>query len=106
MDVKSRPRAAFSFRVAAMNWDAEFTDLPPIKLDDGRTLKRLADCRDYILALAAREQSQERWQAAAGELLKAAQHGGPFLFASRVTFSRALRGLGGDEPSAPTLRAS
>jgi hypothetical protein len=27
----------------AMGWSAAFTDLPPIKLADGRTLKTLAD---------------------------------------------------------------
>ena len=37
-----------------MGWSAAFTDLPPIKLADGRTLKTLADCRAYVLALPSR----------------------------------------------------
>jgi hypothetical protein len=67
-----------------MGWSAAFTDLPPIRLADGRTLKTLADCRDYILALPPREQAEPRWQAAAAELLKAATHGGLFVIIALV----------------------
>ena len=35
----------------------------------------LADCRDFVLALPAREQAQPHWQAA--------EHGGPFRFIAR-----------------------
>jgi hypothetical protein len=42
-------------RLLRMNWSAEF-DHPPISLPDGRKLKTLADCRDYVLALPKREQ--------------------------------------------------
>ena len=64
---------------AQMSWDAAFTDLPPISLPDGRKLETLADCRAYILALPEREQKQRHWEHAAEALLRAAEHGGPFL---------------------------
>jgi hypothetical protein len=53
-----------------MNWDADFADLPPVTLPDGRKLATLSDLRGYILALPKREQAEPRWQDVAGELLK------------------------------------
>jgi hypothetical protein len=89
----SRPRA-----LAPIGWDAAFTDLPPIKLPDGRTLKTLADCRAYMLALPERQQAEPRWQAAAAALLQAAEHGGPFVMIARVAVSRALNSVTGVDP--------
>jgi hypothetical protein len=83
-----------------MNWEATFTALPAINLPDGRKLETLADCRTYILALPSRQQ-EAHWQDATDALLKAAQHGGPFLFIARVAFSRALSGTVGVEGLAP-----
>ena len=82
-----------------MNWSAAFTDLPPIDVSDGRKLKTLADCRDYILKLKTQDQDQRHWQDATAVLLKAAEHGGPFLFIARIAVSRALRGVSGVEPA-------
>lgn len=82
-----------------MNWDAAFTDLPPIDLPDGRKLKTLADCRDHILALPKREQEAIHWQHATAVLLKAAEHGSVFMFIARIAVSRALRGVSGVEPA-------
>lgn len=65
---------------------------------DGRVLATLADARAYLLALPQREQAQDRLQAAATELLKAAEHGGPFLFIARVAMSRAVHGVSGVGP--------
>jgi hypothetical protein len=50
------------------------------------------------LALPNREQAEPRWEDVAGELLKAATHGGPFCFTARVIFARALHGIEGVEP--------
>ncbi|CAN0450304.1 unnamed protein product, partial [Phaeothamnion confervicola] len=60
-----------------MDWDADFTGLPLVKLSDGRKLETLADCRAHILALPSREQAQPRWQTAVAVLLQASEHGGP-----------------------------
>lgn len=79
-----------------MNWDVDFAGLPPIELPDGRKLETLADCRAYILALPPREQT--RWEGAVAQLLKAAEHGGPFRFIARVAFSRTLHGASGVGP--------
>jgi hypothetical protein len=78
----ARKRAAFGrlfFCYATlMNWDADFAGLPPVKLPDGRRLETLADCSAYILALPEHEHA--RWEGVVAELLKAAEHGGPFRF--------------------------
>jgi hypothetical protein len=58
--------------------------------DTGRKLETLADCRAYILELPQREHAS--WEGVVAELLKAAEHGGPFRFIARVAFSRALLG--------------
>jgi hypothetical protein len=79
-----------------MNWDSDFAGLPPIDLPDGRRLATLAECRTYILALP--KSQQPRWEGVAGELLKAATHGGPFCFIARVAFGRALHGVSGVGP--------
>src|SRR5436190_21042184 len=79
-----------------MNWDAGFAGLPPVNLADGRRLETLADCRAYILTLPKTQ--QVRWEGVAGELLKAATHGGPFCFIARVAFGRALHGVSGVGP--------
>jgi hypothetical protein len=41
----------------SLGWSQNFVDLPSIELPDRRTLKTLADCRDYILAQPATERS-------------------------------------------------
>jgi hypothetical protein len=84
-----------------MSWDAAFTELPPIKLPDGRMLRTLADCHSYLLALPEHEQAEPRWQAAAKALLQAAEHGGPFTPIARFTFSRAVYGLDDAVPPSP-----
>ena len=44
------------------------------------------------------EREQARWVGVVAELLKAAEHGGPFPFIARVAFSRALHGISGVGP--------
>jgi hypothetical protein len=80
-----------------MNWDADFSGLPPMELPDGRKLETLSDCRAFILSLPARE--QKRWEGVVAELLKAAEHGGPFRFTARLLFSRTLHGVEGVGPA-------
>lgn len=47
-----------------------------------------------VLALPAREQAEQRWQAAVAVLL------GPFRFIARVRFGRALHSVEGAGPAA------
>jgi hypothetical protein len=79
-----------------VNWDADFAGLPSIELPDGRRLETLADCRAFILALPMSQQA--RWEGVAAQLLRAAEHGGPFCFIARVAFGRALHGVSGVGP--------
>ena len=81
-----------------MDWDADFAGLPPIKLPDGRKLETLAECAAYVLELPKRQQEQDRWQQVTEQLLKAAEHGGPFRMIARISFSRALHGMSGVGP--------
>jgi hypothetical protein len=83
-------------------WSATFIDFPPITIHGGRKLKTLGDCREYILALPPQDQDTALWQNAAGALLKAAEHGGPFIMIARLAVSRALHGIEGVEPPPPT----
>ena len=49
-------------------------------------------------------QAEPRWQAAARELLQAAEHGGPFVMIARIAVSRAVHGITGVElPPAPRV---
>jgi hypothetical protein len=80
------------------DWDVPFADYPPIALPNGRKLKTLADCRDYIAALSPREQKAPRWQHATAALLSAAEHGGPLVLIARIAVSGALRGTVGLDP--------
>jgi hypothetical protein len=89
-----------------MNWDQDFSGLPPIALSDGRQLSTLACCRQFILDLPEGEQA--RWASPTASLLLAAQHGGPFRMIARITFSRALHGIEGvgPIPEVPDPRAA
>jgi hypothetical protein len=91
-----------------LNWDADFAGLPAIKLPDGRELETLADCRNYILALPARQQQEARWQHATAHLPKAAELGGGWPFFARLAFARALHGVSGvgPIPKAPDKNAA
>jgi hypothetical protein len=64
-------------------------------------LKTLGDCREFILALPPDEQGTTHWQSATAVLLKAAEHGGPFVMIARIAFSRAFHGTNGVEPPPP-----
>jgi hypothetical protein len=64
-------------------------------------LKTLGDCREFILALPPDEQGTTHWQNATAVLLKAAEHGGPFVMIARIAFSRALYGTIGIDPPPP-----
>jgi hypothetical protein len=81
-----------------LNWDADFAGLPAIELPDGRKLETLAECAAYILELPKRQQEEARWQQVTAQLLKAAEHGGPFRMIARISFSRALHGMSGVGP--------
>jgi hypothetical protein len=82
-----------------MKWNEDFAGLPPIELPDGRKLETLADCAAFILKLPKKQQAEERWQRVTAELLKAAEHGGPFRFIALVTVSRALHGVSAVGPA-------
>jgi hypothetical protein len=58
-----------------MNWKA-FLEVHPIVTPTGKTLRTLDEARSYLLTLPDTPEAH----AAAGELLKAAEHGGPFFF--------------------------
>lgn len=70
-----------------MNWDAEL-EVHPIVTPDGKTLRTLADAREYLLGM----KESPAVLAAAGELLKAAEHGGPFLMTARISVYKAIYG--------------
>ncbi len=55
-----------------MSWSRKLD--APIQLDDGRTLRTLADVRGLLLSLSPTQQANPTWQAA-GELLLDAAHG-------------------------------
>ena len=70
-----------------MTWSA-LLEVHPIETSDGKMLRTLDDARRYVLALPETDATQ----AAAGELLKAAQHGGPFLMIARIMVAQAIYG--------------
>jgi hypothetical protein len=70
-----------------MNWKA-LLESRPIKTPDGKTLRTLADARAYLVKLPETEATLR----AAGELLKAAEHGGPFLMIARMSVYGAIYG--------------
>ncbi len=76
-------------------WDAEF-EVHPVPLPDGGEFVTLAQARAYILALPEAIQAEPRWLAAVDVLLKAAEHGDPFLMMARVAVYRAIYG---DDPT-------
>lgn len=84
-----------------MSWSA-YLDPFPIKLPDGRALETLACCRAFMLELPERDQLKPHWQAAAGALLSAAEHGGPFLMTARIAVARAIDGVAVGRPP-PTI---
>lgn len=86
-----------------MPWSAKFLEPVPAP---GRMLNTLSDARDYILSLPEDEQCKEHWQAAAEALLRAADHGGPWLCLARIGMMTALDGgdKGRPEPSGRKAR--
>lgn len=70
-----------------MNWSAKL-QFGPVPTPDGKPLVTLADARKYILKMPETEATLR----AAGELLKAAEHGGPFLHFARIAVYRAIHG--------------
>jgi hypothetical protein len=72
-------------------------------LPDGRTLVTLRDAGDYIASLPKKESNLPEWQAAIEALIRAADLGGPTMFA-RIGVMQALnRGVErGDTIAAPT----
>jgi hypothetical protein len=76
------PRAipgAVGYYIAGMPWNSRLRH--PIPLADGRTLRTLADARDMVLSLPARDQRRDKWQTLAAVLLSAAQADSPSLTA-------------------------
>lgn len=71
-----------------MKWSARL-EVHPVKVPNGKTVSTLDQARRYILTLPAREQKRYDWQRAAAELIKAAEHGGPFLMLARIAFATA-----------------
>ena len=70
-----------------MNWDA-LLEVRPIETPDGKTLRTLADARAYLLEMPETEATLR----AAGTLLKAAEHGGPFRMIARISVYEAIYG--------------
>lgn len=68
-----------------MNWTAPL-EVHPIVTRTGKTLRTLNDARSYLLDLPETPETI----AAAGELLKAAEHGGPFLMTARIMVALAV----------------
>jgi hypothetical protein len=56
-----------------MSWTRKLA--APIQLDDGRTLRTLADIRGLLLSLSPLQQADSAWQTT-GALLLDAAHGG------------------------------
>jgi hypothetical protein len=79
-----------------MSWNA-ILEVRPIKTPEGKTLRTLADARAHLLGMSETEATLE----AAGELLKAAEHGGPFLMLARISVYRAI--YGGEDIRQPPL---
>jgi hypothetical protein len=97
-----------------MTWSSRLAR--PILLQDGRTLRTLADARTMILALPDREQQNQRWQEIAGLLINtaAANHAGLTAIAT-ARIERALSEppfgsvtlaveIGEKKPPAPSVR--
>jgi hypothetical protein len=61
-----------------VSWSRRFEE--PIKLPDGRTLKTLAEAINW-LAKTMSEHKMDRVQTAAHCVTRAAEHGGPMIFA-------------------------
>ena len=70
-----------------MNWKA-LLETRPIETPDGKALHTLAHARTYLIKMPESEATLQ----AAGELLKAARHGGPFLMIARMSVYGAIYG--------------
>lgn len=75
-----------------INWDADFADLPPIELPDGRTLETLADCP----SLHSRPAGSRTCPLGEcrSRVAEAAGNGNPLPFIARLSFTRVLHGFG------------
>jgi hypothetical protein len=75
------------------NWSAEL-EVHPIVTPDGKTLRTLEEAGAYVLEMPETPATK----AAAGELMKAAEHGGPFLMIARIAVYKAIYGDERPEP--------
>lgn len=67
-------------------WSTPFPDPIPV---DGKTLRTLQDCADYILNLPKKVSAEPHWQLAMEQLIDAAE-GRIFLMFARIGMLRAL----------------
>src|SRR5258705_9889964 len=82
----SRPRfapytgAAFYLRSCVVSWSRRFEE--PIELPDGRKLRTLAEAMAWLAKeIPKSEHKMEKVQTAAHLVTRAAEHGGPMIFA-------------------------
>lgn len=85
-------------------WSARFED--PVVLPDGRRLETLREARHHLLTMKPDAAGAEERHIAAGELLKAASHGGLFLFTARIAMGRALQPVDHRIPTRTTGKGS
>lgn len=70
-----------------MTWSRRFD--APIALPDGREIATLRQAGEYIAALPAKEQHEQRWRTATECLLAAAERGGIVMLAE-IAMRKAL----------------
>lgn len=70
-----------------MNWSREL-DYGPVETPDGKSLRTLDDARRYLAPMADTEANQK----AAGALLMAAEHGGPWKLIAQMLVCKAIYG--------------
>jgi hypothetical protein len=78
----------------AVTWSRTFD--APIALPDGREIETMRQAGEYIAALPAKEQHEQRWRTATECLLSAAERGGIVMMAE-IAMRKAL-GSGRERP--------
>jgi hypothetical protein len=61
-------------------------------MPDGTTIRTIGEAARYATKLPKKIAATEPWQAAVKSLMMASEHGGPFVFISRISFYRAVYG--------------
>jgi hypothetical protein len=91
-----------------VSWSRRFEE--PIELPDGRKLKTLAEAMAWLAKEVPKsEHKTEKVQTAAHLVTRAAEHGGPMIFAQMgmlQAIHRHISGVEGSSPSALTNKIS